>query len=115
MQVTIEIPNELAEQLGPEREHLAEIIRRGLRHPSPGGLSIVEEVFDFLSGRPSPEEIIAFRPSEKSVGRLRELLDRNREGSLTAEEEAELDTLQSLNQLFALIKLQARQPWRAAS
>jgi len=92
-----------------ERQHLAEIIRRGLWHPSSGGLSIVEEVFDFLAHRPSPEEIIAFRPSEKSVERLRELLDKNREGSLTVEEETELDTLQSLNHLYALIKLQARQ------
>ena len=109
MQVTIELSDELARQLEPERQHLADIIRRGLRHRLPGGLSIVEEVFDFLGRRPSPGEIVAFNPSEKSVERLRELLDKNREGSLTTEEEMELDTLQSLNHLFALIKLQARQ------
>jgi len=115
MQVTIELPDELARQLEPERQHLAEIIRRGLRHPSPSGLSIVEEVFDFLTHRPSPEEILAFRPSEKSVERLRALLDKNREGSLTVEEETELDTLQSLNHLYALIKLQARQQLQAVA
>ena len=109
MQVTIELPDELARQLEPERQHLAEIIRRGLQLRQPGGLSIVEEVFDFLGRRPSPGEIIAFNPSEKSLQRLRELLDKNRESALTAEEEMELDTLQSLNHLFALIKLQARQ------
>ncbi|MBI2949219.1 MAG: hypothetical protein HYY23_16380 [Verrucomicrobia bacterium] len=113
MQVTIEIHDELARQLEPERQHLADIIRRGLRHRSPGGLSIVEEVFDFLSRQPSPGEIIAFNPSEKSVQRLRDLLDKNRERSLTSDEEMELDTLQALNHLFALIKLQARQQLRA--
>lgn len=111
----IEIPDELAKQLERQREHLAEIIERGLRRPLPGGLSIVEEVFHFFGRRPSPEEIVAYRPSEGAVKRLRDLLDKNREGSLTVEEETELDTLQSLNHLFALIKLQARQQLRASS
>ena len=115
MQVTIEIPDELARLLGPERQHLADIIRRGMRSPSSVGRSVVEEVFDFLSGRPSPEQVVGFRPSEKSVERLRELLDKNRDGSLTVEEETELDTLQSLNHFFALLKLQARQQLQAVS
>ena len=115
MQVTVEIPDELAGQLDRQGMRLAEIIRRGLRPPGSGRMSVVEEVFDFLSGRPSPEEIIAFTPSAKSVEHLDQLLDRNREGSLTAQEDAELDTLQSLNHLFALIKLQARQELLATS
>ena len=108
MQLTIDIPDDLARQLEPEREHLAEIIRRGLRGPAPGAESAVEEVIQFLARRPSPEEIVAFHASGKSQGRLRELLERNREGLLTDAEEAELDTMTSLNHLFAHIKLQAR-------
>lgn len=115
MQVTIEIPDALAGQLELEKNQLSEVIQRGLRSPSAGGLSMVEEVFVFLGRRPSPEQIIAFQPSEKSVERLRELLDKNGAGWLPAEEEAELDTLQSLNHLFALIKLQARQQLQAVA
>jgi hypothetical protein len=108
MQLTIEIPDELAKELEPERERMVEIIRRGLKHSSPGALSAVEEVFEFLGRRPTPQEIISFKPSEKAVKRLRQLLDKNREGSISADEEAELDTLESLDDLFALVKLQAR-------
>ena len=109
MQMTIDIPDELARQLEPERERLAEIIRRGLGRCEAGALSPVAEVFEFLANHPTPSQIIAFQPSEPSTLRLRKLLDRNRDGALSAEEEAELDTLESLNDFFALIKLRARQ------
>ncbi len=109
MQVTIELPEELAKQLEAERDHLVEIIERGLRPRSAGQPSGVTEVFDFLAHHPSPAEILAFRPSECSTECLRELLDKNAEGSLSTAEEAELDTLQSLNHLFALLKVQAQQ------
>ena len=108
MQMTIDIPDELARQLEPERERLAEIIRRGLGRCEAGALSPVAEVFEFLANHPTPSQIIAFQPSEPSTLRLRILLDRNRDGTLCADEEAELDTLKSLNDFFALIKLRAQ-------
>jgi hypothetical protein len=113
--MTIEIPDELAKQLEPKREHLAEIIRRGLTKPPAASGLAVEELILFLASKPSPEEIIAFRPSEKSQERLRELLDTNREGSLTGEEEAELDSLEQLDLVFALIKVAARRKLAAAA
>src|SRR5437867_4851912 len=102
MQMTIELPDDLARQLEPKRNHLAEIIRRGLGESGilergPGNCALAEEVLAFLARGPQPEEIIAFRPSQKSVERIRELLDKNRERVLTAEEEAEMDYIQSLN------------------
>lgn len=108
MQLTIEIPDELAKRVESEREHLVEIIRRGLREPARGAESAVQEVIQFLARRPKPEEIVAFHASEKSQARLRELLEKNREDRLTDDEEAELDTMETLNDLFALVKLQAR-------
>ena len=108
MQLTIEIPDELAEKAASERERLSKLIERTLRLPTANGKGVVQEVFGFLSRDPSPEEVISFRPSQESIARLQELLDKNREGSLTALEEVELDTMQSLNHLFALLKLQAR-------
>jgi len=119
MQMTIEIPDELARQLEPERKRLAEIIRRGLSELGiiEGGsnCALAEEVLAFLARGPQPEEIVAFRPSERSVERIRELLDKNRERTLTADEEMEMDHIQSLNHLFSLIKAHARQHLRAAS
>jgi hypothetical protein len=42
------------------------------------------------------------------------LLEKNRESLLAPDEESELDTLQTLNDLFALVKLQARREMEAA-
>jgi predicted transcriptional regulator len=120
MQMTIEIPDDLARKLEPKRERLAEIIRRGLGElglleAGVGSCALAEEVLAFLSRGPQPQEIVAFRPSRQSVERIRELLDKNREGKLTTEEEAEMDCIQSLNHLFSLIKVHARQHLRPAS
>ena len=120
MQMTIEIPDELALQLEPERNRLTEIIRRGLGQLGLTGhglssCALVDEVLDFLARGPQPEEIVAFHPSEKSVERIRELLDKNREHVLTPDEESEMDHIQSLNHLFSLLKIHARQRLLASS
>ena len=115
MQLTIEIPDELAEKAESERGRLIELIQRTLRQPTSGRMGFIQEVFHFLARRPSPEEILAFRPSVPAVERLSDLLEKNRESSLTVDEESELDTMQSLNHLFALLKVQARNQLRAGS
>jgi hypothetical protein len=113
MQLTIEIPDEQARQLGMGREGLEKLIVRLLRQiPS---FSFVEEIIEFLGRGPQPEEIVAFHASDKSQERVRELLDKNRAGTLTPEEVAELDAIESLNHLFALIKARAWQHLPAAS
>jgi hypothetical protein len=120
MQMTIEIPDELARQLEPERGRLADILRRGLKRSGlpeeeVGGCAMAEEVLTFLARGPGPEEIVAFRPSETSVEQIRELLDKNRRGVLSPQEEAEMDYIGTLNNLFSLIKAHARQRLRAGS
>jgi hypothetical protein len=109
MRVTIDIPDDLARQLEPEREHLVDVLRRGLLHSRFRPASAVDEVFAFLADHPLPQEIIDFQPSQQSVERLRELLTKNSKASLTPHEESELDTIETLNDLFALLKIQARQ------
>jgi hypothetical protein len=104
MQLTIEIPDQLARQLEPERERLAEIIARGLRRTWSAGSALRREVISFLARRPSGDEIIAFRPSEAAAARAQELLGRSREGALTPAEDAELDEMCELDRFVALIK-----------
>lgn len=113
MQLTIELPEDLARELGSHRDDLPAIIRRGLRLV--GRASATQEIFEFLAGRPSPAELLAYQPPEASVNRLRELLARNRENGLSPAEEAELDTLESLNELFTLLKIQARHELKSAA
>lgn len=104
MQLTIEIPDPLARQLELERGRLAEIIARGLRRSWSAGSSIRHEVISFLARTPSRDEILAFRPSEQTSERARELLNRNAEGALTATEEAELDEMCEVERFVSLIK-----------
>ncbi len=104
MQLTIEIPDQLARQLGAERERLGEIIARGLRRSWLGSSSLRREVISFLARRPAADEIIAFRPSEPVAARAQELLGRNQEGALTPAEEAELDEMCEVDRFVSLIK-----------
>ncbi|MFI5274012.1 MAG: hypothetical protein ACHQ4H_13340 [Ktedonobacterales bacterium] len=50
------------------------------------------EVIQFLTGRPSPEEITAFHPSSEVSARVYALLGAERENRLSAEDERELST-----------------------
>ena len=104
MQVTIEIPDQLAEQLDDQREHLAEIIARGLRRSGSTCSHWRREVISFLARRPTVDEIVQFRPSAGAADRGRELLRRNQQNALSPEEEAELDELSELDRFVSLIK-----------
>ena len=69
--------------------------------------SITDEVLDFLVSAPTPEQITAFHASDSAQDRLRTLLDINRNGTLTAEEKAELDEMHRINHFVILVKARA--------
>jgi hypothetical protein len=70
--------------------------------------TLFEEILDFLLSNATPEEIILFQPSEVLQGRLRTLLERNRNGVLTSEESAELDDFVRMNHFMSMLKIRAR-------
>ena len=109
--MTIDIPERLAEQLGPEPERVAQIIARGLRRDWSASSPLRREVISFLARRPTAEQIIEFRPSEAAAARLQELLQKNKENRLQADEEAELDEMCEIDRFVSLIKTEVlRQP-----
>ncbi|HAZ45706.1 MAG TPA: hypothetical protein DDW76_01120 [Cyanobacteria bacterium UBA11369] len=57
--------------------------------------------------QPTPLDIWNFKVSETAQNRLRELLDRNREGSLSENETAELDSYEELDRLMRMLKIRA--------
>lgn len=69
---------------------------------------IQEEVMAFLLSSPTLQEIIEFRASEDAQQRLRYLLDANRNGTLSAEEAAELEVVSNVNQFMMSLKAKAR-------
>jgi hypothetical protein len=72
--------------------------------------TLTEEVAEFLARGPSGEEIAAYRISEQARERVRALLEKNEDGTLTPEETAELDEVTVLDQLFTLIRARHASP-----
>ena len=58
---------------------------------SPAASPVLDEMIEFLGGRPTAERIAAFRIPAGAQARLAELLDKNREDGLSEAENAELD------------------------
>ena len=74
---------------------------------TPATVSALDEVLTFLVSSPTPQQIIEFHASPAAQERLRYLLDVNREGTLTAEELAELDEASWINHFVILLKAKA--------
>jgi hypothetical protein len=115
MQVTIDIPDQLAEQVTAQSHELAELLARALRPKSSEMSALRREVFAFLARGPRPSEIVGFRPSEAAAERMRELLQRNKDGDLTPAEQAEMDEIEEVDNMVSLIKAEARKYLRTPS
>jgi len=81
MLITLDIPDELVTRLRPLEDKLPRILELGLRElnataqPSFEGAA---EVLEILAGLPTPEEILALRPSKALQDKLSALLEKNR-------------------------------------
>jgi hypothetical protein len=68
---------------------------------------IYDELLNFLIQRATPEEILAFKASEKAEERAEDLLDRNNAGTLTPEETLELQQMLYFDRKISVLKAQA--------
>jgi hypothetical protein len=71
---------------------------------SPATVTPLREVIDFLARVPSRDDIAAFRLSPAAHEYLRKLLARNAAGTLTVEEQHELDQMVLLDDILSLIR-----------
>ena len=65
------------------------------------------EVAQFLVSVPSPEQIIAFHPSQAATARVYELIEAERDHALSPDERYELDMCTTLEYLMDMIKVEA--------
>ena len=72
--------------------------------------SPLEEVADFFAGGPSVAEIAQFHLSDVALAWICALLEREDDGTLSAEEKRQLDELLTINDLVALIRSRASSP-----
>ena len=73
-----------------------------------------DEVVAFFAGAPSREQIAEFALSDEAKTRVRELLRKNSEGTLTSDESDELDACVQLDRMVMLIRARAREQAQAA-
>lgn len=118
-QLTIEIPDDLAQRLAPFQNQLSELFTRLIITTLPGKTSFsldlpvtnelpatYLEILDFLVTRPTSEQLLTFKVSEQSQVRLQELLQKN-DPSLNPSETAELNVYEQLDALMTLLKVRA--------
>jgi len=73
------------------------------------GTKSYEEIIEFIATGTTPESVVAFRPSESAQRRVAELIERAREGTISAEDESELEDYLQLEHLMIMAKARARQ------
>lgn len=68
-----------------------------------------EEVIEFIAAGLTPSQLIAFQPSSPVKERVADLIAREKETGLSADERSELDHYLQLEHLMRLAKARARQ------
>ena len=105
-QITLDLPDELLEQLeqtgeNPSdwlRHHLPDVLKSGSTLPA----HLYRYILNFIASNPTPQQISDFRPTPEMQERLRTLL--NRSGNLTPSEQAELDEYERIEHLVIMLK-----------
>jgi hypothetical protein len=101
--ITIDIPDELSAQLAQVRDRIPELLALSLQQPAVPA-HIYREILDFLASQPTPNQIVAFRPTPEMQARLTTLLDRSRAGLLTPAEQNELNEFERIEHVLVLLK-----------
>ncbi len=67
-----------------------------------------EEIVDFIAAGTSPQNVIAFRPSEEARQRVWDLVARQKKEGLSEEETSELEHYLQLEHLMRMAKARAQ-------
>jgi len=110
-QITINIPDELSEQLAQYQAQLPQLLELGLRElqlQEWQSVSLDEQaIIVLLASQPTPEQILAVRPSPDLQARASTLLQQSKIGTLSAKDAIELERYLTLEHLVRLAKAHA--------
>ncbi len=109
MELTLHVSDDLASRLRPVKDRLPQILELGLRefNALPPQFAGLGDVLEALARLPGPREVLALRPSPALQERISDLLDRQRSGSLSADEGREWDQYQFVEHLVRIAKAEA--------
>jgi len=110
VEITIRIPDALEQQLQNFRDRLPEVLELGLRQlmaERSEGFQDENVIMELLASGPTPEQVLAIRPSRELQARVSDLLSRSKAGGLSIQEEVELERYLTLEHLVRLAKAHA--------
>jgi 16S rRNA C1402 (ribose-2'-O) methylase RsmI len=110
MQITIEVPDRLGEQLQQLGDRLPEALIHALQELTSTETAEYQDdrqIVELLASQPTPDVVLAIRPSPALQARMSELLAQNKSGTLTRSEEVELDRYMLLEHWVRLAKAHA--------
>ena len=111
MEITLNVSDELAAQINPVQKSLAQIITLGIRELNAKKLQEfngLSDVLDFLADLPSPEKILALKPSSLLQSEIERLLEKNKNEGLSTEEELNWQQYQYVEHLVRKAKINAQ-------
>ena len=71
-----------------------------------------DEIIEFIAAGTTPEAVVAFRPSAPVQQRVTQLVARANDGSISAEEQSELEDYLQLEHIMIMAKARARRHTR---
>lgn len=73
------------------------------------GSRVFDEIADFIASGPSTRAVAEFQSSDAAQEHLRDLMNREKNGTLSPDEQAELNSCLVLEHVLRLAKARARQ------
>ena len=107
VEITLQVPEELGEELQYHQGELIEILELGLQNFAFKKDTNTPDIIAFselLVSQLTPDQVLTMQPSHELQARVTELLERNGEGTLLEQEEAELDRYVALERVISLAK-----------
>jgi hypothetical protein len=101
--VTIEVPDELAEQVRHEKARLPELLAQSLQRPSLP-VETYRYVLEFLVSNPSPGQLAAFGLTPEMAATLQVLTAKEKAGEIMPAEEAALGDYRRMEHLIGMAK-----------
>jgi hypothetical protein len=115
--ITIDVPEQLNDELQQLRHRLPEVLELGLRELRAARAPASDEgaIIAVLASQPTPEQVLALHPSAELQARVSELLARSKASTLPPNEAAELERYLMLEHLVRMAKAHAFQRLKQAA
>jgi hypothetical protein len=110
VEITLTVSDDLAARLRPVQDQLPELLELGLREwhaAGQPGFTGLAEVLETLAALPTPQEVLALRPSPALQERIDALLEKNQQSGLDPDEQREWERYRFAEHLVRLAKARA--------